>query len=56
MVMELKELEEIREAISIFADYMSNLNMDSKELDNATTKIKEGVFWLTYLIEENKEV
>lgn len=50
------ELKEIREALSIFADYMSNLDMESKELDNANTKIKEAVFWLTYLIEDNEEV
>ena len=50
------ELKEIREALSIFADYMDNLPMDSKELDNATTKVKEAVFWLTYLIEDNEEV
>ena len=49
------ELKEIREALSIFADYMSNLDMESKELDNANTKIKEAVFWLTYLIEEDTQ-
>ena len=50
------ELKEIREALSIFADYLHNLDMESKELDNATNKVKEAVFWLTYLIEDNEEV
>ena len=47
------ELKEIREALSIFADYIDNFTVESKELDNANAKIKEAVFWLTYVIEED---
>lgn len=52
--MELKEIREIREALSIFADYLCNLPNRTNELDNATTKVKEAVFWLTYLIEDEE--
>lgn len=50
------EVNEIRDALSIFADYLDNFKDTNKELEIATIKIKEAVFWLTYSIEDDKEV
>lgn len=51
------EIEQIREAVSIFADYLENFtDTMGKELEIATIKLKEAVFWLTYSIENNEEV
>lgn len=50
------EVEQIIDAISIFADYIENFTEESKERDMAVTKLKEAVFWLTYAIENNEEV
>lgn len=49
------DIERIIDALSSFADYIENFTVESKERDTAVTKLKEAVFWLTYLI-ENKEV
>ena len=50
------EIEQIIDAISIFADYIENFTEESKERDTAVTKLKDAVFWLTYTIENNEEV
>lgn len=49
------DIEQIIDALSSFADYIENFTVESKERDTAVTKLKEAVFWLTYLI-ENEEV
>ena len=48
----MTNLEEIIDHLSIYADYIENFTSDSKERDIAIMKLKEAVFWLTYLIEE----
>lgn len=48
----MTNLEEIIDYLSIYADYIECFTAESKERDIALMKIKEAVFWLTYLIEE----
>ena len=48
-------LEQITEALSIFADYIDRFYPPSRERDTALNKLQEAVFWLTY-INEDKEV
>lgn len=45
-------LEQIIDYLSTFADYVESFTTESKERDIAVMKIKEAVFWLTYLTEE----
>ena len=45
-------LEQITDYLSTFADYIESFTTESKERDIAVMKIKEAVFWLTYLIDE----
>ncbi len=49
------EIEQITEALSIFADYIDRFYPPSRERDTALNKLQEAVFWLTY-INEDKEV
>ncbi len=48
------ELEQMIKALSSFVDYLENFIDKSKEPDIAITKLKETVFWITYL--SDKEV
>lgn len=45
-------LESIIDYLSSFADYVESFTAESKERDIGVMKIKEAVFWLTYLINE----
>jgi len=45
-------LEQITEALCVFADYIDNYYPRSRERDNAINKLQEAVFWLTYINEE----
>ena len=47
-------LEQITEYISKFVDYINNFTLDSRERDNAISKLEEAVFWITYLNEEGE--
>lgn len=49
------DMEQITEALSVFADYINHYYPESRERDTAITKLEEAVFWLTYLI-SNEEV
>ncbi len=48
----MDDLEQIINALSTFADYLESFTVESRERDTAVIKIKEAVFWLTYLSEE----
>jgi hypothetical protein len=50
------DIEKIIDAVSVFADYIENFTVESKERDIAVTKLEEAVFWLTYTIENDEEV
>lgn len=50
------DIERIRDTISDFTYYIENFTIESKERDTALVKLKEAVFWLTYLIDDNEEV
>lgn len=41
--------EEIKEALSVFAEYIEEFYPQSRERDLVITKLQEAVFWLTYL-------
>ena len=43
------EIEQIIDTICNFIDNIENFSKESKERDIAVTKLKEAVFWLTYL-------
>lgn len=45
-------LEQLTEYISSFVDYLENFIPQSIERDNAITRLKESVFWLTYIDEK----
>jgi hypothetical protein len=47
-------LNQITEYISKFVDYINNFTLDSRERDNAISKLEEAVFWITYLNEEGE--
>ncbi len=46
------EIEQITEALCVFADYIENFYPPNRERDTALTKLQEAVFWLTYINEE----
>ena len=48
----MSDLEQIRDNLSTYADYLEHFTADSKERDIAIIRIKEAVFWLTYIIDE----
>lgn len=45
------KIDYIVDALSSFIDYIENFIVDSKEKETALIKLKEAVFWLTYLNE-----
>ena len=46
------ELEEFINLLSTVIDYIENYVIESEERNTALIKLKESVFWLTYLLEE----
>ena len=50
----MSDIERIIDVLSTFADYLECFTAESKERDTAVIKIKEAVFWLTYLIDEEE--
>ena len=50
----MTNLEEIINYLSIFADYVESYTAESKERDIAVMKLKEAVFWLTYLTDKEE--
>lgn len=48
----MSNLEDIIDYLSVFADYVESFTAESKERDIAVMKLKEAVFWLTYITDE----
>jgi len=49
------EINKIIEYLSSIVDYLESFTTDSIEKDNAISRLKETIFWLTYLNEVDYE-
>ena len=47
------EINKIIEYLSSIVDYLKSFTSDSREKENAISRLEETIFWLTYLNEED---